>query len=258
MGKWAVILGASSGMGLASAKKLAAEGFHLCLVHRDRKSELKRIEEAFLTLKNDGTRLLAFNVDAIKAEVMDSVLSGLAEGMQPGEKVGLLLHSIAKGNLKPMVGVEGPVLGADDFQLTFDAMATSYHLWVKGLFEHDLWGDHALALALSSEGNRRAWKNYGAVSAAKASLEAISRQIAVEWGPHGIRSNIIQAGITDTPSLRLIPGSEVLKASAEQRNPLGRLTTPEDVAGMVYLLTRKEARWVNGAVIPVDGGEHIA
>jgi enoyl-[acyl-carrier protein] reductase III len=53
----------------------------------------------------------------------------------------------------------------------------------------------------------------------------------------------------------MIPGSEHLKANATIRNPFHRLTTPEDVANVVYLLTRDEAAWINGAIIPVDGGE---
>lgn len=66
---------------------------------------------------------------------------------------------------------------------------------------------------------------------------------------------MLQPGITDTPSLRMIPGQEVLRAQASFRNPYGRLTLPEDVANVVYLMCRDEAAWINGALIPVDGGE---
>ena len=66
---------------------------------------------------------------------------------------------------------------------------------------------------------------------------------------------MIQPGVTDTPSLRLIPGSDHLKQGALLRNPFHRLTRPEDVANVIYLLCRDEAAWINGAVIRVDGGE---
>jgi NAD(P)-dependent dehydrogenase (short-subunit alcohol dehydrogenase family) len=111
---------------------------------------------------------------------------------------------------------------------------------------------------LTSEGNEVAWKGYAAVAAAKVALESISRSMAVELAPHGIRSNVIQAGVTDTPALAAIPGNAHLKAAARQRNPFGRLTTPRDVANMIFLLALPEAAWVNGEVIRVDGGEHIS
>jgi enoyl-[acyl-carrier protein] reductase I len=56
----------------------------------------------------------------------------------------------------------------------------------------------------------------------------------------------------------MIPGSEQLKNITKKRNPFKRLTTPEDVANVVYLLTLDEASWINGAIIPADGGEHIS
>ena len=76
--------------------------------------------------------------------------------------------------------------------------------------------------------------------------------------PHGIRCNVIQAGVTETPALAAIPGSNHLKAQALSRNPFGRLTRPRDVAAVIALLTRDEAGWINGEVIRVDGGEHIS
>ena len=80
--------------------------------------------------------------------------------------------------------------------------------------------------------------------------------MAVEFAPFGIKTNIIQAGITPTTSLKMIPGSEKLIEIGNSRNPLGRITQPEDVAKMVYLLSTDDAFWVNGALIHVDGGEH--
>ena len=61
-----------------------------------------------------------------------------------------------------------------------------------------------------------------------------------------------------TPALAALPGSDQMKAQAQVRNPFHRLTTPSDVANTIYLLSLDEAAWVNGAVIRVDGGEHIS
>ena len=137
-------------------------------------------------------------------------------------------------------------------------MGTSLVDWVQDLHARGMFADDARTFGLTSEGNALAWKGYAAVSAAKVALEAAARSIAAEFGPHGIRCNVLQPGVTRTPALAAIPGSDRLVAGARRRNPLGRLTTPEDVAGMVFLLSRPEAAWVNGSVIRVDGGEHVS
>jgi enoyl-[acyl-carrier protein] reductase I len=137
-------------------------------------------------------------------------------------------------------------------------MGISLYDWTKGIFDAKLFAKDSRIISFTSEGNTKAWKNYAAVSAAKATLEAITRNIALEFAPFGIRANCIQAGVTDTASLRMIPGSEKIKEHSLLRNPFRRLTLPEDVANVVYLLSKDEATWINGCVIPVDGGEHIS
>src|SRR5690606_17565239 len=149
------------------------------------------------------------------------------------------------------------VLESADFLLTLQNMAISLNDWTKALFEQDLFARDARIISFTSEGSSKAWRYYAAVSAAKAALEAISRNIALEYAPYGIRANCVQAGVTDTASLRRIPGSDQLIKHTTHRNPFKRLTTPQDVANIVYLLCKDEAAWINGAVIPVDGGEHI-
>ena len=80
--------------------------------------------------------------------------------------------------------------------------------------------------------------------------------MAVELCKYGLKTNLIQAGITSTPSLKKIPGSDLLMEITTKRNPMGRMTKPEDVANVIYLLCTDEAFWINGSVIHVDGGEH--
>ncbi len=82
--------------------------------------------------------------------------------------------------------------------------------------------------------------------------------MALELAAYGIRSNILQPGVTITPSFRMIKGNELIEEQSKMRNPFGKLTRPEDVANVVYLLSCPEELWINGAVIPVDGGESIA
>ncbi len=137
-------------------------------------------------------------------------------------------------------------------------MAISLYDWTKALFNTHLFAKDVRIISFTSEGNKKAWRNYAAVSAAKVALEAITRNIALEFAEYGIRANCIQAGVTDTASLRAIPGSDKIIEHSLKRNPYKRLTLPEDVANAVYLLCKDEASWINGCIIPVDGGEHIS
>ena len=143
------------------------------------------------------------------------------------------------------------VLDEEDFARTIDSMGTSFLTWVRALLARGLLADDARVFGLTSEGNTVAWKGYAAVAAAKVVLESVSRAMAVELAPHGVRSNVIQAGVTDTPALRAIPGHDHLAAQSRLRNPFRRLTTPQDVADVIYLLSTDEAAWINGAVIRV-------
>jgi enoyl-[acyl-carrier protein] reductase I len=251
---WALVLGGSSGLGLATAKKLAKHGMNICIIHRNSRTQEKEINVEFDTIKAEGVLFKSYNVDAFKEEKRQEIISEL-KGIG---NIRTLVHSVAKGNLKPMIDDEKPTLKNDDFNLTINAMAISLYDWTKALFEAKLFAKDARIISFTSEGNTKAWKNYAAVSAAKVTLEAITRNIALEFAPFGIRANCLQAGVTDTASLRMIPGSDKIKEHSLRRNPFKRLTQPEDVANTVYLLSKDEASWINGCVIPVDGGEHIS
>lgn len=305
---WGLILGGSSGIGLATAKQLAGMGLNLIIVHRDRKGAMAKIEEHFNEIKSCGVQLEALNLNALQAEGRQKVIGRIRE--VAGEKsIRVMLHSIALGNLKlvvpeptardsdqedslgqlasqldiPVAKLKNTIdalyeqghgtfehmatphgydsnnlIEEEDLQQTIFNMGTSLLSWVQDLHKERLFAEDTRVFGLTSEGNEVAWKGYGAVSAAKCALESIIRTIATEFAPYGIRANIIQPGITDTPALRLIPGSQGMKSSAARRNPFKRLTTPEDVAGLIGVLSLDEAKWVNGSLIRVDGGEHIS
>ncbi len=251
---WAIILGGSSGLGLASAKKLAKHGMNICIIHRNTRIELPGIEEEFNTIKSTGVAFLSFNVDALQPEKRQEVIHQIKTEIG-SEKIKCLIHSIAKGSLKSMTSENS--LSTDDFLLTINAMAISLFDWTKAIFEAGLFHQDARIISFTSEGSLKPIPNYGAVSAAKVTLEAISRQIAFEFAVFGIKSNCVQAGVTNTKSLQLIPNSEKIKEIAIKRNPFKRLTEPEDVANAVYLLCKDEAKWINGTIVKVDGGESL-
>jgi NAD(P)-dependent dehydrogenase (short-subunit alcohol dehydrogenase family) len=302
--QWALILGGSSGFGLATAKKLAAEGMGVGIVHRDRRGAMDRVNSEFDGIRAHGRGFFSLNLDALSPEGMATVVETLTTHLGTAGRVRVLLHSIAFGNLRPIVPVPQAgrvpalarlaealgipaadvdraadalaesgepvfqslrpvdygqaVLEDEDMARTIYSMGTNMLTWVQRLHAAGLFAADARVIGLTSEGNTTAWRGYAAVAAAKSALESVSRAIAVEFAPYGIRSNIVQPGVTDTPALRVIPGSVNMKAGAQLRNPFGRLTTPEDVADVVYLLSLDESRWINGALIRADGGEHIA
>jgi len=256
--EWALILGGSSGLGLASAEKLAKHGMNICIVYRASRSQVKDILENFERIKHmHSVQLIHFNSDIAKVESRETVLAGIQSTFQSNDSIKVLLHSVAKGNLKPMHDEQGFELKNDDFHLTLENMAISLYDWTKAIFHAQLFSEDTRILSFTSEGNKKAMKSYAAVSAAKASLEAITRNIAYEFAKFGIRANCIEAGVTDTPSLRLIPNSEQIIQFAKMRNPFKRLTRAEEVANVVYLLSKEEASWINGTVIQVNGGEHL-
>jgi len=98
--QWAVILGGSSGFGLATAQRLAELGMSVFIVHRDRRALMKQIEPEFEKIRGTGARLVTKNTDALDAESRHAVVEELAQAMGGEGRVRLLLHSIAFGNLK--------------------------------------------------------------------------------------------------------------------------------------------------------------
>lgn len=254
---WALLLGGSSGLGLATAKKLARHGFDIIIVHRDRRSDIEDITSHFQEITSNGVLLKSFNVDVANAEKRVHTIAEIKSLLGEGQRINVLIHSIAKGNLKPMFSTTDTTLNHQDFQVTLNAMALSLYDWTTALVDAGLFGDDARIISFTSEGSTKAWPGYAAVSAAKATLEALTRSIALEFASIGIKANCIQAGATDTRAFRMIPGHEQIRVDALRRNPNNRLTTPEDVANAVYLLTTDEARWITGTVIKVDGGESL-
>jgi enoyl-[acyl-carrier protein] reductase I len=255
--EWALILGGSSGLGLATAKKLAKHGLNICIIHRNSRSQKEEIEQKFKEIQEQNIEFLSFNIDALNIAKRESCLAELKEQLGEKGKIKTLVHSIAKGNLKPMISEENQTLQNDDFQITINAMAISLYDWFKAIFDKNLFAEDARIISFTSEGNTKPWQNYAAVSAAKVTLEAISRNIALEFASFGIKANCIQAGVTDTASLNMIPDSDAIKNHTIKRNPFQKLTTPENVANAAYLLCKDEASWINGTILKVDGGESL-
>ena len=101
--EWALILGGSSGLGLATAKKLAQHGLNICIVHRNPRLHQEAIAKEFEIIKQEGVQFQSFNVDAFKPDMRNQVINELKVLFGETHKIKTLVHSVAKGNLKPMV-----------------------------------------------------------------------------------------------------------------------------------------------------------
>jgi len=259
MADWALVLGASSGFGEATAIELARLGLDIAGIHLDRKQTLPNVERIVGDIRKVGREVLFFNINAADPEKRKEVLDALeaAFRQKPGT-VKVLFHSLAFGTLKPFVA-DSPeeAINKAQMEMTVDVMAHSLVYWIQDLVLRKLMGKGGRIFAMTSSGGHRVWRTYGAVSAAKAALESHIRQLALELAPLGITANSIRAGVTDTPALRKIPGSDEMIEIAQKRNPSGRMTTPKDVAVTVAALAQGSTDWVTGNVIGVDGGEDI-
>lgn len=259
---WGLILGASSGFGEATALALARQGMHVFGVHLDRKATLANVERIVSEIRDLGREAVFFNVNAADAEkrreILDQVEKHLADRGEPGA-VTVLLHSLAFGALRAYITDDAKeALSQSQLEMTLDVMANSLVYWVQDLVGRKLMGPGGKIFAMTSSGGSHVWPTYGAVSAAKAALEAHIRQLAYELAPLRITANAIRAGVTDTPALRKIPGNEKLIQGARAKNPYGRLTTPADVAAAIAALCAEGTHWISGNVIGVDGGEELA
>ncbi|MFM8269670.1 MAG: enoyl-ACP reductase [Pseudomonadota bacterium] len=255
-GKWALVLGASSGFGEAVSLRLAEEGVNICGVHLDRKGTLPHVEEIIGQIKGKGVQALFFNGNAADKEKRSEVIQSLEKAAPQG--IHCLVHSLAFGSLKPFVSKEDKEhVSQDALEMTLDVMANSLVYWTQDLFKKNLLARGGRIFAMTSSGGTRVWPTYGPVSAAKAALESHCRQLALELAPFGVTANAIRAGVTDTPALRKIPGNDLMIEMALQKNPHKRLTTPKDVADAVALLLHNEAAWISGNVLGVDGAEDV-
>jgi enoyl-[acyl-carrier protein] reductase III len=251
--RWAVVLGVSSGFGAECAVALAGSGYDICGVHLDRKAGLQQAAAVKAAIERPGRRALLFNVNAADADRRAEVLDALASQQA---SVGVLLHSLAFGTLKPFVGDDA--VTEPQMDMTLAVMAHSLVYWTQGLVQRGLLARGGRVFAMTSSGSTRAIASYGAISAAKCALESHTRQLAYELAGRGIAVNALRAGVTDTPALRKIPGHDRLLEGAGRRNPSGRITTPSDVARALVALCEPGAAWITGNVINVDGGEEIS
>ena len=243
LGKTALVTGSSRGIGRAIALKLADLGADVAInyVMRDRAAE-----EVADTVRALGRRALVVRGDVSKADE----LAGLFDRVK-AEWGSLDIYI----NNAIDVASFGPIrrLRADAWRHTIDSHVTTFLLGSQHAAKL-MEGRTGVIVALSSLGSRGYIPGYAPIGVGKAAIEALTRYLAVELGPSGIRVNTVSAGPIDTESLRQFSTFAQMKAASTELAPGRRMGEPDDVADVVAFLCTERARWIYGQTVIVDGG----
>jgi enoyl-[acyl-carrier protein] reductase III len=261
--RWALILGASSGFGAATALALARAGYAIVGVHLDPRGSIRAATDVRDRIAATGVPVVFHNVNAADEDKRRAIVADLGTRFEERRAAGadpflaVFLHSLAFGVTLPYIATQAGVKEVSQRQLemTADVMAHSMVYWTRDLYHAGVFARGSRIFAMTSEGAVKVVPTYGPVSAAKAALESHCRQLALELIPEGITVNAIRAGVADTPASRRLVGHGELFDFARERNPGGRLTTPDDVAEAIVALVAPGLQWMTGNTIGVDGGE---
>src|SRR5262249_42432667 len=203
-----------SGFGAAVAGELAGIGDNIYGVHLDRRETLPLATEVQHKIHAAGPEAGFFNMNAADGEKRGG---GIERDRSEPSEIGVLSQSLAFGALRPLVGT-ADVASKRQLEMTSDVMGHSLVYWAHDLVSNALMKSGGRIYAMTSEGGGKAIPDYGPVCAAKAILEAHIRQLALELAPFGITANAVMAGVSDTPALRKIPGSETLIQYSKTKN----------------------------------------
>jgi len=243
--KCALITGASRGIGRAIAMKLAAEGVHVAINYL--RSQTPALETA-RAIERFGVRAVPIKGNVADRGQLECIFEKIRTEFG---RLDIVVSNAASGVLKPAVE-----LTERHWHWTMDINAGA----LLGLIQHamPLMGERGgRVIAVSSLGAVRAIPDYAAVGASKAALESLVRHLAVELAPRGINVNAVSAGVVETDALKHFPRREEILDNSRRRTPAGRLTTPEDVANVVYFLCTPLADMIHGQTLVVDGGYSI-
>jgi enoyl-[acyl-carrier protein] reductase III len=229
------VTGGSRGIGRAIALRFARDGAERIAIgylRNDRAAEATA----------DELRALGAEVVLVRGNVTSERVLGEVTALGP---LDVLVHNAATGVIRP-------ALETDDKHWDWTMNANARALLQLARVAAPQMTERSSIVAISSLGAQRVLENYVLIGTSKAALEALVRYLSVELAP-GIRVNAVSGGVVDTGALEHFPNrDEMLAAGAA--NPVGRLVTPEDIAGAVAFLCSPDADMIRGQTLIVDGG----
>lgn len=230
-----LITGASRGIGAAIAISFAAPGRTLAINYLQNEDAARTVA-AEVEARGGTAVLVQGNVRS------EEDCKRLAAVFPDG--VDVLVHNAAVGALKPYATIR-----TSQWDLTLESSLRPFWMLTKLCKLND----GASVIGISSLESRTYIPGYAAMGAAKAGLEALTRQLAVELAPR-VRVNTVCGGLVQTDALAYFPEGKVMLEAAEKLTPLGRVGTPQDIADAVLLLCDARASWITGQVLVADGG----
>lgn len=242
--KVALVTGGSRGIGRAIAVRLAEHGVDVVVNYVRHK---KDAEATACAVEMLGRQCILVKANVAKEEDVKAMFEVIKDKFG---KLDILVSNAASGVLKPAME-----LTERHWNWAMDINARA----LLTLVQHGapLMVEGGRVIAVSSLGAIRAIENYTTVGASKAALESLVRHLAIELGPQKINVNTVSAGAVDTDALKKFPNRDAILTTALQRTPMGRLTTPDDVADVALFLCSQFATMIQGQVITVDGGYAI-
>lgn len=237
----ALITGASRGIGRAVAELLAQRGWPVCINYLERRDAA---EDLTLRLRDQGCMAMAFQADVADRAAVEAMVQTAAETLGPVE---LLVNN---------AGISHQGLFQDTEDVLWDRMLavnlTGPRNVILGVLPHMLREKRGCIVNISSIWGLRGASCEVAYACTKAALVGLTRSLALELAPSGIRVNCVAPGCIETDMVRVL-GEETRRMLVEQ-TPLGRLGTPEDIAEAVAFLASEKAAFLTGQVLTADGG----
>ena len=228
MAKNFLIIGGSSGIGLATVKKLISEGNKVWVASRNSNDILKSL----------GIEHISWDVSEPAGSRFEALpeLQGLV--YCPGTINLKPFHRLSREEFQHDLNIN--LLGAIDvLQSTFKQLKNA-----KG----------ASVVLFSTVAATLGMNFHASIATAKSAIEGLGKSLAAEWASNAIRVNIIAPSLTDTPLASKLLADSDKKEAAGKRHPLGRVGTSEDLAELVSFLLSDKSGWITGQIIGVDGG----